>query len=124
MDRELDPLFWRLVYPDDSTISESLTNTSIYKAKPGAVELHAVKNDGAAILRIDLRPDYKPVWYRKRGGFAVVELDATVMGKVREAEDTYDSTLWAAHGGQIVDCPTRFFDLAAVHLAATEAGNA
>lgn len=138
-----DPLFWRLVYPDDHVEDEPDTNASILLSRPGAVELHvcrlgAMQGERVPVSRIPLVEDdvvYRPIFYRRRSmapDATDVRLDATVIGrglanvkadraarrrlqKTGQAEVKFNSKLWASFDGATFgDCPQELIDPAAI----------
>jgi len=122
-----DPLFWRLVWEDDSVQTEPLTNAAIADTRSGAVEMHIVKSPfevlGTGVVRVDLRGGWLPVFYRRRYKDAALDqpvgLSATVFGKVRRSYGAVnDVTLYAAIEGQIVNCPEFAIDLGMIALQA------
>lgn len=133
----MDPLYWRLYYPDDTFIDEPLSNASIKLARPGAIILAACRpltgpqgqDLRKPIVRVDLFDStevdgrlFKPVWYRKRsigvfsGKRELPRLDLTIFGRAREETHEINSTLWASpdDGTTVIDCPGEAIDMRAI----------
>lgn len=137
----MEPLYWRLAYPDDHFEDEPDEGRSILLSRPGAVRLFAMKPTAEgrvpslAVWLVDpeTQQHFKPIWYRRRSAyrnhnpaFARTELDATVAGRGiateklnraarRNAKLGFDGTIWASLDGDTWgDVPRALFDEAAI----------
>lgn len=131
----MEPIFWRLLYGDGSTLDEPAEGGTIINAWANAVALCIVHVTGQVVWTISLEGGYRPIWYREFS--AVVEigrsvnkrgtrLDATVFGKAKETTNAIhlgkkshridkdrDVSIWALLHGQneIINCPQKYVRL-------------
>lgn len=92
----MEPLYWRLAYPDDHVEDEPDDGASILLSRPGAVRLFAMRptpegrqpSFAVWLVDPDTQQHFKPIFYRRRAALrshdpraAVTILDATVAGR-------------------------------------------
>src|SRR5215813_5283015 len=128
--------YWRLVYYGGKTVDEPAEGGSIKDSPADAIELHVMKRGAGALLRIELPPGTRPVWYRKRsmdvkvgtGNGSVqrsgIRLDATVFGFVEVMDSRLDENgelelqfvgkLRMLYGDREVNVPPQMIDPVAI----------
>ncbi|MDE2096670.1 MAG: hypothetical protein KGL39_05430 [Patescibacteria group bacterium] len=108
-----DPVYWRLLYPDGTELTEPAENLSIRAARPGAKSLVLLSPDLRPVVGIELN-GYRPIFYRQRSmdvNGKGRRLDATIFGRARyDDSGKIDGTLWVWAGNHEAPCPLRLID--------------
>lgn len=106
---------WRLVYLDGRYLDEMPAGSTIMDRRPNPVEMQLINLEGKPVMRIEIPPRHKPIFYRQRsisqvsnGEFGETQLDATVFGYGRERGSNVDGKLWAWRNGQVFNCPDEY----------------
>lgn len=106
---------WRLIYLDGRYLDESPAGSNFMYRRPDPVELQLINLEGKPVMRIEIPPRHKPIFYRQRsitqragGDFGEAQLDAIVFGYGRENGSNADGKLWTWRNGQVVNCPPEY----------------
>ncbi len=114
---------WRLIYLDGRYLDEMPAGSSIMDARANSVEMQLINLEGKPVMRIEIPPRHKPIFYRQRsitqtpnGEFGEAQLDATVFGYGREHGSKVGGKLWVWRNGKAVDCPQEYIAHRAIEM--------
>lgn len=114
---------WRLVYLDHRFLDEKMAGSTIMDSRPNPVELHLIDISGQPLIKVDIPPGFKPIFYRQRsadvspgGGMGEIRLDATIFGYGRESGINGAAKLWMWKKGEAVSCPPEHVAAKAIEL--------